>query len=400
MSNQAKREYLKEIIERYRAGSKQEKTKILDEFCAVCGYERKHAIALLRGKYLPHQGKRVGKPRKYSPQLLIPHIRFLWIKMQQPSPKRMKQGYKDWLPRYCYNEVTPQIKAQLVEMSASTLERMLRQLRIQTVASKGIGGTKPAKYFQSIIPLRTLDAEIDRPGHTQADTVAHCGTTLLGQFANSITVTDIDSTWTEARAMDGKEARVVVGRLKEIEETLPFPILSFNTDCGSEFLNKAVANFCFNYKGRTIRFTRSRPYKKNDNCYVEQKNYTHVREVFGYERIEDPSLVALMNEIYIDYWLPLHNFFLPTFKLKEKIRIGAKIKKIYGKPETPYDRLMNSNHLSKYRKELLRKRFEQLDPFVLSEQLQKKVHMFTLKLKQSKMGDSHASSISALSFNA
>jgi hypothetical protein len=307
----------------------------------------------------------------------------------------MKEAYRTWLPNYHQNGVTPQIKALLEKMSVSTLERVLKKFRTGHQANKGLGGTKPAKFFQTLIPLRTLDAEIDRPGHTQADTVAHCGTTLLGEFANSLTVTDIDSTWTEARALYCKESGTIVKTLKAIEEALPFAILSFNTDCGSEFLNKAVVDFCYNYKGRTINFTRSRPYKKNDNCYVEQKNYTHVREVFGYERIEDENLIALMNEIYVDYWLPLHNFFIPTFKIQEKVRIGSKIKKLYGKPKTPYERLMSSKNLSERRKEQLSKRFEQYNPFDLSEGLQKKIHLFTQTLKQSKLGDKYAPLIPA-----
>lgn len=399
MSNQAKREYLNAIIERYKASAKREKTKILDEFCAVCDYTRPHAKALLTGKYLPKAGRRTGRPRRYQPELLYPHIRFLWMRMHQISARRMKEAYRTWLPNYNQNEVTPQIKAMLTKMSVSTLERILKKFRTQYKAKKGLGGTKPAKFFQALIPRRTLDAEIDRPGHIQADTVAHCGTTLLGDFANSLTVTDIDSTWTEARALMCKEAGTVVKTLNEIEDALPFPILSFNTDCGSEFLNKAVVNFCYNYKGRTINFTRSRPYKKNDNCYIEQKNYTHVREVFGYERIESPELIALMNEIYIEYWLPLHNFFYPNIQNPRKSSDWTE-KKIYGKPKAPYERLMSSQHLSEKRKEVLRKRFNQYNPFDLSDKLQKKVHLFTQALKQSKMGESHAEAIHAFKPNA
>lgn len=389
MSNQAKREYLQAIITRYRAASKVEKSKILDEFSAVCDYERKHAIALLGGKHPPRLGKRVGRPRKYQPGLLDPHIKFLWLRMGQISAKRMKQAYKKWLPAYRFNGVTPQIKKLLEEMSAATLDRVLEKFRVQLTVGKGLGTTSPSKYFQNIIPLRNFDAEVDRPGHTQADTVAHCGQTTAGSYANTLTITDIDSTWTEARAMMTKDSLVVRRTLKNLEDSLPFPLLSMNTDCGSEFLNDEVARYCVLYNGRTIKFTRSRPYKKNDNCYVEQKNYTHVREAFGYERIESQTLVNLMNDIYANYWLPLHNFFLPTFKLKEKVRIGARIKKTYDPPETPYDRLMQSKHLSSYRKDLLKKRYEQLDPFVLSDGLQKKMHEFNLLLKQSKLGEIH-----------
>ncbi len=385
MSNQAKREYLLAILSRYRAAGKVEKTKILDEFCKVCRYGRKYAIWLLsKGLEESFALKRIRK-KKYSDELLLPHVKFLWFSMGQVSARRMKKAFLIWLPRYNQNEVNLQVKALLDEMSVSTLDRLISKLRTQLSAGKGLSGTRRGS-FQSIIPLRTLDELIDRPGHVQADTVLHCGTTLLGNYANTLCMTDIDSTWTEARAIEFKTAKEMVKTIREIEDNLPFPILSMNTDCGYEFLNRPVNDYCRDYKGRTIKFTRSRPYKKNDNCYIEQKNFTHVREIFGYERIDGAYLVGLMNEIYTQYWLPLQNFFIPNFKLEEKIRIGAKIKKRYGQPKTAYERLMESKHLSEYRKQKLLQRYEQLDPFVLSAGLKYKLAEFTRKYKQSKIG--------------
>lgn len=386
MSNQAKREYLLAIVDRYRSAGKDEKSKILDEFCKICGYGRKYAIWLLwrtpkDGGAFKHERK-----KKYLDSLLIPHIKFLWFSMEQISAKRMKKAFVEWLPRYNQNGVTPQVKLLLEEMSVSTLDRLLSKIRSQLRTTKGLSGTRPSKYFQNIIPLRTLDELIDRPGHVQADTVLHCGSNLFGQFAHTLCMTDIDSTWTEARAMELKSAKIVVKTIREIEDNLPFAILSMNTDCGNEFLNHHVNAFCRDYKGRTIKFTRSRPYKKNDNCYIEQKNFTHVREVFGYERIDGAYLVGLMNEIYTQYWLPLQNFFIPNFKLEEKVRIGARIKKKYGEPKTAYERLMASSHLSNYRKQKLEERFKQLDPFFLSATLKTKLQQFSLILKQSKIG--------------
>lgn len=392
MSNQAKRQYLQAIIDRYKAATKREKTKILDEFSAVCGYGRKYAVVLLSGKMLPDKSqKRRGHPPVYPPELLLPHIRFLWFRMGQISGRLMKEAFKDWLPRYKENGVTLQVIKLLEEISASTLERMLKQLRCERKSSKGLSSTYPAKYMQNKIPLRTFDADIDRPGHTQTDTVAHCGTTLVGQFAHSVTVTDIDSTWTEARAIYTKQGSEVKMALSDIEDSLPFAILALNSDSGSEFLNEEVANFAWDHKGRKIDFTRSRPYKKNDNCFVEQKNYTYVRDVFGYERIDDLALVEMMNDIYVNYWLPLHNFFIPTFKILEKVRMGSQIKKKYGPPVTPYQRLMTAKYFSESRKQALKKRYDALDPFDLSEGLGKKLHAFNLRLKQSKMGDKHES---------
>lgn len=394
MSNQAKREYLLAIVARYRMASKEEKTKVLDEFCKVCGYERKYAIWLLStDPKAPSSGPRKRK-KKYPEDLLLPHVKFLWFSMAQISARRMKKAFLVWLPRYQQNNVTIQVKRLLEEISVSTLDRLLSKLRAGLEVSNGLSGTRRAgQYFQRIIPLRTLDELIDRPGHVQADTVLHCGSSIAGQFAHTLCMTDIDSTWTEARAMEFKSPDEVVKVLRSIEENLPFAILSMNTDCGVEFLNHHVNNYCLNHVGRTIKFTRSRPYKKNDNCYIEQKNFTHVREVFGYERIDKAHLVVLMNEIYTQYWLPLQNFFIPNFKLEEKVRIGARIKKRYGPPKTAYERLIESKHLSELRKLRLKKRYEQLDPFVLSAALKSKLSQFSSILKQSKLGaiyDTHS----------
>jgi hypothetical protein len=389
MSSQAKREYLFAIVTRYRDATKDEKTRILDEFCKVCSYTRKHAIWLLSLRDNTAQLVKRERKKKYPESVLLPHVKYLWFAMEQVSAKRMKKAFCIWLPAYRENEVTLQIKSLLEKMSVSTLDRLLSKIRSQLRTGKGLGGTRPAKYFQNIIPLRTLDELIDRPGHVQADTVLHCGSNLLGQFAHTLCMTDIDSTWTEARAMELKSAKIVVKTIQEIEDELPFPILSMNTDCGNEFLNHQVHAFCRDYKGRSIKFTRSRPYKKNDNCYIEQKNFTHVREVFGYERIDGQYFVALMNEIYTQYWLPLQNFFIPNFKLQQKIRVGSRIKKFYGEPKTAYERLIESTHLSDYRKRKLKERYEQLDPFVLSAGLKSKLAHFASVLKQSKIGAIH-----------
>lgn len=171
------------------------------------------------------------------------------------------------------------------------------------------------------------------------------------------------------------------------DQTLPFGLLAVNVDNGTEFLNNEMVNFMRRENGKKpITFTRSRAYKKNDNCYVEQKNYTHVRELFGYERFEDPALVARMDEIYKTCWNPLHNFFLPTFKLKEKVRIGARIVKKFDAPQTPYDRLMKSPHLTEERKEKLRLMKKSLNPFELKADLEKKLEVFFEELRKSSTG--------------
>jgi hypothetical protein len=274
----------------------------------------------------------------------------------------------------------------LEKMSASTLERFLREIRKNQTVMKGLATTKsPARYMKNKIPINTLDAKIDKPGFFQADTVAHCGDSTAGTYISSVTLTDIYSQWTVNRAMASKNGHTVRKCFTDLEQEIVFTILGINTDSGSEFLNTPVLNFTQHKTGEPrLAFTRSRPYKKNDNCYVEQKNFTHVRELFGYERFEDPHLVSLMNEIYRDCWNPLQNFFIPTFKLKEKTRIGARIVKKFGPPITPYDRLLQSPHLSAEMKNKLKEEKNSLNPFELKSDLEAKLKVFFDELRKTK----------------
>lgn len=258
-------------------------------------------------------------------------------------------------------------------MSASTINRYLREIRQSEEVIKGLSTTCPARHMKNKVPINTLDSKIKKPGYTQTDTVAHCGDSAKGPFISSLTVTDIYTTWTENRAIFTKRGAEVKKQFSEIEKALPFRLIAINSDSGSEFLNKNMLQFT--KYGSRIQFTRSRPYKKNDNCYVEQKNFTHVRELFGYERLEDAELVPLMNDIY-KIWNDYQNFFMPTFKLKEKIRIGSRVKKKYDSPKTPYQRLLNSDVLTEQEQTQLRDKKLNLNPFELKKNLEMKLQEF------------------------
>lgn len=373
MSQQAVKEYLLSIILIYQVSSKAEKSVLLDHAELVTKRERKYLIHRLNEGFDELYDKcRTGRPAKYYKPELLPHIHFLWMQMEQISARRMKAALPEWLP--LYDDCPAHLKLQLVQMSASTLERYLAEVRQKNKVNRGISTTSPARYMKNKIPINTLDHSVTEPGHVQADTVAHCGDSAQGPFISSLTVTDIYSGWTENRALFTKQQAQVYRGLRSIEAILPFTIKHFNTDSGSEFLNTTI--WRFTGFGNRIKFTRSRPYKKNDNCYVEQKNYTHVRELFGYDRLEDPELVATMNDIYENCWLPLQNFFIPSFKLKEKIRVGAKIRKKYDSPQTPYQRLMQSPALSMEHKQRLQERKLQLNPFALKKELEIKLKVF------------------------
>ena len=390
MSYQAIKEYLLAILSRYKQADKKGKTALLNEATQVTHLSRKHLIRCLKLPQETLQKKKLsGRKAKYPPDLLLPHIRYLWGQMERISGRRMKAAYADWLPFHQTSEFTVEIRLLLERMSVATLERLLRKLRGEIKAGKGLSLTpqeSPSRYMKNKVPLNTFDAKIERPGFFQADTVGHCGTSVEGQFIFSITLTDIDSTWTENRATFSKKAHGVRRQFADLDQSIPFDIVAVNVDNGSEFLNTQMINFMRRENGKNpIQFTRSRPYKKNDNCYVEQKNFTHVRELFGYERMEDPSLVVLMNDIYKTCWNPLQNFFIPSFKLKEKVRVGARIVKKFGPPQTPYDRLMKSPHVSEERKQELRKMKAKLNPFDLKRDLEAKLAVFFEQLRKSKI---------------
>ena len=376
MSYHAILEYLAKVSQIYFQSDKKQKSRLLNHACEITGFHRKaliRRIALHRPPPTPPK-KKPGAKAHYPEQLLLPHIEALWNSMERISARRMKAAFKDWLPYYHDNGVNRRVKLLLEKMSVSTLDRFLSKLRKRYKAQpKRLSSTSPASYMKNKVPINTLDSNIIRPGYAQADTVAHCGDKLIGEFMNTVTVTDIFSTWTENRALFTKRGPEVKHYLGDIEKALPFDLIAINTDSGSEFLNAPVFN---QFRERKIIFTRSRPYKKNDNCYVEQKNYTHVRELFGYQRFEEKDLRLLMNDIYVNYWNPLQNYFLPSFKLKDKIRLGGRIKKVYGMPMTPYQRLMESSHLTEEEKEGLAQRRKGLNPFELKAGLEQKLSDF------------------------
>lgn len=379
MSNELREEYLKRMVPRYRKASKTEKTLLINELCYLSEYSRGHAKRLLSRGFV-RRAKKPGPKPKYDPELNR-HLRELWIAMERISPKRMKEALPEWLPYY--GEASEPVKAKLLEISASTLGRRLEELR--GTVNGGLSTTRRDPSFKTKIPLKALGEEIKGPGTMEADTVAHCGSATTGDYVNSVTAVDMASQWTENRAVWTKDSMNIRSAVEDIEMHLPFQLKVWDTDCGSEFLNYRMTRYFYN-RPKPIRMRRSRPYKKNDNAHVEQKNYTHVRQLFGYERIDDKNLVDLMNEIYRDYWNPLQNFFLPSFRLKEKVRIGAKIHKKYDRPKTAFKRLEESAELNTWRKRKLRGEYKRLNPFELKRGLEEKLKLFFSELKKSKLG--------------
>jgi len=222
------------------------------------------------------------------------------------------------------------------------------------------------------IPIRTANWDIELPGYMEADTVAHCGNSLAGDFVWTLTMTDILTGWTECRATWNKGAKGVMQQIQSIEAAIPFPLRGFDCDNGSEFLNHHLLRY-FTDHPNTPGFTRSRPYKKNDNAHVEQKNWSQVRQLFGYDRFDNPRLVELMNNLYVNEWSLLQNFFCPTLKLKEKARIGSRYRKTYHAPQTPYERVQASESVSKEEKQRLRDLAVTLNPLELKRRIEHKL---------------------------
>jgi hypothetical protein len=281
----------------------------------------------------------------------------------------MVRAIKRWLPFYEDISATPEVRILLNEISSSTIDRILHEHR--ELVRKGRSLTRPL-LLKNKIPIKLLDSDVIEPGFIEADTVAHCGTSMAGEFMNTLTMTDIFSGWTEVRAVWGKQSTAVLEAVRGIESTLPFKIKGFASDNGNEFLNNDLWTYFANRKDK-VDFVRRRPYKKNDNAHVEQKNWTHVRQLVGYDRLDQQWDVEYINDIYQNYWLPLWNFFTPVMKLKSKTRDGARIIKIHDEPKTPFERLLESQHLSQEEKQALLARVEHLNPFALRAELDKKL---------------------------
>jgi hypothetical protein len=372
MGGNAKREYLTAIGERYHQAGREEKGDILKEFCAVCHYHRKHAIRLLNAKGSMIR-KRPGPRPVYRSAALLRALKRIWMATDQMCSKKLVAALPLWLPFYegTYEKLSEEVTNQLLSISAATIDRLLAPIRAKA-HPRGRCATKPGSLLRNQIPIRTHNWDISQPGFVEADTLAHCGNSLAGNFIWSLTLTDIHTGWTESRATWNNGATGVIQQIKNIEASLAFSLKGFDCDNGSEFLNHHLLRYFTNRKPK-ITFTRSRPYRKNDNAHVEQKNYSYVRQLLGYDRLDDPRLVSLINHLYAHQWSQYQNHFCPTLKLKEKQRLNSKYRKTYETPATPYQRLMLSPHLSKNAKKKLHATHQELDPFKLKQQIQKQL---------------------------
>lgn len=367
MTRQSIEEYVQAIRERYRKASKEGKGKILDEFTKTTGLHRKAAIRLLnRTKKLAGK-RRSGRSCEYGAKV-VEALKTVWEASDRICSKRLKPFMPEMLEVLRHHgevHLNPDIETHLCRMSAATIDRLLRKYR-RIGGRKPVSTTRPGSLLKSCIPIRTFaDWQENKPGFMETDLVAHCGESTEGFYLNTLCAVDVATGWTECLPVWGKWQEKVRQSVHGMKRRLPFPLLGIDSDNGAEFINQCFYKYCHDEK---IMFTRSRSYKKNDSCHVEQKNGNVVRRLVGYERYATKPAFECLERIY--YLVRLYiNFFQPTMKLVSKTRHGAKVYKVYDTAQTPYQRLINAGILSEHDKSELAATYNGLNPVLLLQQI-------------------------------
>ena len=354
------------IRERYQGGTKDDKLRILDEFVAITGYHRKHAIRLFKaGSAAGRAGRRSRLP-VYDAAVREALV-VLWEASDRVCGKRLRPLLPilvSALERHGHLTLASTVRARVLSASAATLDRLLRPTRAAVSGRRARRRAMPA--VQRNVPVRTFaDWEDPVPGDMEADLVSHGGESAAGSFVHTLTLTDVASGWTECVALVVRDGALVAAALEQMRTSMPFPLRGFDTDNGGEFLNETVAAYCHLHG---IPCTRSRPYHKNDQAWVEQKNGSVVRRLVGYGRLEGLAAADALSQLYAASRLFV-NFFQPSFKLASKTRLGAKVRKTYHAPATPYAKLLASTAITDEMKQRLRAVAEQLDPLRLLEEI-------------------------------
>jgi transposase InsO family protein len=371
LGHQAKWEYFRAVYERYHKAGREAKQLMLNEFCLNTGYHRKYAIRLLNGPppgKQPERRQRGRRPR-YGLQVLS-ILAAIWEAAGYPWSVRLKALLPSWMPwirkRY---RITAAIEKQLLDISARQIDRRLKARKSER-KRRTYGRTKPGALLKHHIPVKTDSWDVQTPGFAEIDLVAHSGNSGEGEFAHSLNLTDIHTGWTESRALLGKSQVAVQEALDEIAGVLPFRLLGLDSDNGSEFINWHLQGWCEQNK---IQLTRGRPYKKDDNAHVEQKNWTHVRKLLGWERYDSRAAVEAINDLYrhqLRLWL---NLYLPSVKLVKKVHVGSKVRRLYDAAQTPLERVLACAQRDPRQIAALKKLRQSLDPFQLGEVIDQKL---------------------------
>ena len=360
------KELRRAIADRYRQSNKSDKHCILDEFVALTGYHRKHAIRVLAASETLHEATRRQRPRLYD-EAVRQALIVLWEASDRVCGKRLRPLLPILIPaleRHGHMSLDAGVRAQLLKVSAATIDRVMAEPRAATTGKRHRAKAKPA--IRKSIPIRTFaDWNEPVPGFLEIDLVAHCGGTMSGSFTHTLVLTDVASGWTECVALLVREGSLVVDGIERMRAAMPFSLRGIDTDNGSEFINDALLAYC---KEHNIEFTRSRPYRKNDQAWVEQKNGSIVRRLVGYGRLEGMRGAEALSRLYSASRLFV-NFFQPSFKLPEKTRVGARVRKRYHAPETPAARLLSSTQITDATKERIQAVLSTLDPLRLLDEI-------------------------------
>jgi len=389
VSRRGRWEYLGKIHGRYREADREGRSRILDEFCEVAGYHRKYALRLLNG---PEPGKEPTQRRHRRPRYssrAVSALEAIWAASGYPWSMRLKALLPAWMPWARRRlQLAPEVEHQVLAMSARQMDRRLAP-RKRRLKKHLYGRTKPGSLLKHQIPLRTDAWDVTVPGFGEIDLVAHSGDCGEGVFAHSLNLTDIHTTWGETRAILGKSQVEVQKVVEEIRQALPFTLRGLDADNGSEFINLHLYRYC---QRRAIQMTRGRPYKKDDNAHVEQKNWTNVRRLIGYARYDSAAAVAAMNALYRQDLRLFQNLFLPSVKLLRKVRVGSRTRRYYDRPQTPLERVLacpEADPDACSRLKLLRDR---VDPFEISRRIDAQIEALqtlasdTRRLRRSRRG--------------
>lgn len=373
MSLETRREVMLKLRLKYRGAGRKYRVKLLDHAVQLFGYHRKSAIRFLKAVPRPPR-LRPGRPCKYDSGAMLPALKAIWLSGQQPCGKRLVAMLPDWVPSFeAYHHSLPgSLKEQLLGASSATLDRMLAPLRARH-GRKAIP-TRPGTMLRQEIPIRGGAWQENEAGWLEADTVSLSGGSAAGEVIWMLDSTDICTTWVEMRAMFGRGQHAAVEQLAHIEGVLPFPWLGLDSDNGGEFINRHVLTWCQHKRAEPIFYTRSRPYRSNDNAHIEQKNWTHVRHWFGYERHDNPDVAALINNLASGELGQFQNLFTPSMKLESRGKTAeGKERRIYGSPRTPFERVLASAQVTAAKKEEITALKAKLNPFALEISIQKKL---------------------------
>ncbi len=366
MSNSTRTQVLEKLRRRYKTAGLEHKTKLLDQAVQLLGYHRKAAIrALGQAVVKPVRGPVIlaGRPVEDEPDLLLPWLRPIWQATDYACGRRLVAMLPEWIPAYEQHEkrLPGEVREKLLLASGRTLDRLLEPLRAQ---GTGRSLTRPGTLLRQQIPIRGSVWEEDKAGWLEVDTVALCGESVAGEFVWMVDAVDYATTWVELRAMWGRGQAGTLAALQDLEAGLPFALLGLDSDNGGEFLNYHVLKW-LQKRPRPVFMTRSRPFKKDDNAHVEQKNWTHVRQCFGYERHDNPELVAPLNALVKGAYGQLLNYFHASLKLDHKEHENGKVRRIYKAAQTPLARVLASAEVTQATKDRLLKHKASLNPFAL-----------------------------------